>query len=99
MRLQNAAALCTGVQPDVQSQPYRISPGISEPRNDLGFSDLLSLGASICCHRFARQWNMTHRIGPNGLDRLSTTSRTGLPFQKRLQLSSKVNVRLSIRSM
>jgi hypothetical protein len=37
MGVQNATALCTGVPPDVRSQPYRISPGISEPRNDLGF--------------------------------------------------------------
>jgi hypothetical protein len=43
--------------------------------------------------------DIVHRIGPNGSDKPSTTSRTGLPFQKRLQLSSDVNVRLSIRSM
>jgi hypothetical protein len=28
-----------GVLPDMRSQPYRISPGISEPRNDLGFQN------------------------------------------------------------
>lgn len=43
--------------------------------------------------------DIVHRMGPNGLDKASRTSRTGLPFQKRLQLSSEVNVRLSIRSM
>ena len=41
LRFQNAAALCTGVPPDVRSEPYRISPGISAVRSDSRFGEPL----------------------------------------------------------
>jgi len=59
--------------------------------------------ASVSC-KFSKARTDASVLGAHGdpvdgLDKASRTSRTGLPFQKRLQLSSEVNVRLSIRSM